>query len=38
MNTQAEDHMDTQFLIDGEFTEVDPTKRPTHRPSGWTKH
>ena len=25
-------------VIDGEFTEVDPTKRPTHRPSGWTKH
>ncbi|MDQ2094316.1 FxsA family protein [Rhodalgimonas zhirmunskyi] len=25
-------------VIDGEFTEVDPSKRPTHRPSGWTKH
>jgi len=25
-------------VVDGEFTEVDPSKRPTHRPSGWTKH
>ena len=25
-------------VIDGQFTEVDPSKRPTHRPSGWTKH
>ena len=25
-------------VIDGEFTEVDPSKRPTHQPSGWTKH
>ncbi|MCB1335280.1 MAG: FxsA family protein [Roseivivax sp.] len=25
-------------VIDGEFFEVDSTKRPTHRPSGWTKH
>ena len=25
-------------VIDGEFTEVDPAKRPTHRPSGWTRH
>lgn len=25
-------------IIDGEFTEVDPAKRPTHQPSGWTKH
>jgi UPF0716 protein FxsA len=25
-------------VIDGEFTEVDASKRPTHRPSGWTKH
>lgn len=32
-------------VIDGEFTEVDadfpsdaPSKTPTHRPSGWTKH
>lgn len=24
-------------VIDGEFTEVDPSKRPTH-PSGWTRH
>ena len=25
-------------VIEGEFTEADPSKRPTHRPSGWTKH
>lgn len=25
-------------VIDGEFHEVEPGKRPTHRPSGWTKH
>ncbi|PSL17954.1 FxsA family protein [Shimia abyssi] len=25
-------------VIDGEFTEVDPSKKPTHPPSGWTKH
>ena len=25
-------------VIEGEFHEVDPSKRPTHQPSGWTKH
>jgi len=25
-------------VIDGEFTEVSGGKRPTHRPSGWTRH
>jgi UPF0716 protein FxsA len=25
-------------VIDGDFTEIDHSKRPTHRPSGWTKH
>ncbi|SHJ86457.1 UPF0716 protein FxsA [Shimia gijangensis] len=25
-------------VIDGEFTEVDPNKKPTHSSSGWTKH
>jgi len=25
-------------VIDGEFHEVDPTKKPTHTPSGVTKH
>lgn len=25
-------------VIEGEFSEVDPAKRPTHPPSGWTKH
>ncbi|NIZ09618.1 FxsA family protein [Pseudooceanicola sp. HF7] len=25
-------------VIEGEYTEVEPPKRPTHRPSGWTKH
>lgn len=24
--------------IEGEYTEVDSPKRPTHSPSGWTKH
>lgn len=24
--------------IDGDFFEIDPAKRPTHRPSGWTRH
>lgn len=25
-------------VIDGEFTEVDQSKQPTHSSSGWTKH
>ena len=25
-------------VIDGEFQEVDPPKKPTHQSSGWTKH
>ncbi len=25
-------------VIDGEFYEVDANKKPTHHPSGWTKH
>ena len=25
-------------VIEGEFAEIDPAKRSTHRPSGWTKH
>lgn len=25
-------------VIDGEYEEVVPPRRPTHRPSGWTKH
>lgn len=25
-------------VIDGEFSEVEPPKKPTHSPSGWTKH
>ena len=25
-------------VIDGEFTEVDPPRRPTHKPSEWTRH
>lgn len=28
---------DTQ-TIEGEFHEIEPGKRPTHRPSGWTQH
>ena len=25
-------------IIEGDYHEVDPSKRPTHQPSGWTKH
>lgn len=25
-------------IIDGEFHEIDPAKRPTHGQSGWTRH
>ncbi|WP_099825020.1 FxsA family protein [Oceaniglobus indicus] len=25
-------------VIDGEFHEVDPPRKPTHGPSGWTRH
>jgi UPF0716 protein FxsA len=25
-------------IIEGQFSEIDPEKRPTHKPSGWTKH
>lgn len=25
-------------IIDGEFHEIDPDKKPTHHPSGWTRH
>ncbi|WP_243613445.1 FxsA family protein [Shimia aestuarii] len=36
---RAEPHRSgPEDVIDGEFVEVDPEKRPTHRPSGWTKH
>ncbi|MBR9843195.1 MAG: FxsA family protein [Rhodobacteraceae bacterium] len=31
-------HPGTDDVIDGDFVEIDPDKRPTHRPSGWTKH
>lgn len=33
--TRAHSHSDT---IEGEFSEVDPSKRSTHQPSEWTKH
>ncbi len=26
------------YTIDGDFFELDASKRPTHRPSGWTRH
>lgn len=32
-NPQAKDD-----VIDGDFTEVDPTHQPPQSPSGWTKH
>ncbi len=25
-------------VIEGDFTEAEPTKQPTHKPSGWTRH
>ncbi|GHD98266.1 exlusion protein FxsA [Defluviimonas sp. 20V17] len=25
-------------VIDGDFTEIDASKKPTHQPSGWTRH
>ncbi len=25
-------------VIDGEFEEIDPSQKPTHEPSGWTRH
>ena len=31
-------HPQQPDIIDGEFSEVEPPKNPTHRPSGWTKH
>ena len=31
-------HGPSEDVIEGEFTEIDPEKRPTHRPSGWTRH
>jgi UPF0716 protein FxsA len=34
-STYRTDEADT---IDGDFFEIDPAKRPTHRPSGWTRH
>lgn len=42
MGTQQTRYHSTQSrpddVIDGEFTEVDPTQRPPQSPSGWTKH
>lgn len=37
-STQQQSRPAGDDVIDGDFTEVDPTKRPTHQPSGWTKH
>lgn len=31
-------HPQDPDIIDGDFQEVQPPKRPTHGPSGWTKH
>jgi UPF0716 protein FxsA len=25
-------------IIEGDYSEIDPPKRPTHNPSGWTQH
>ena len=31
-------HQPRDRVIDGEFEDVTPDKKPTHRPSGWTQH
>ncbi|MFV2051205.1 FxsA family protein [Aliiroseovarius sp. YM-037] len=31
-------HPQDPDIIDGDFQEVQPPKKPTHGPSGWTKH
>lgn len=31
-------HQPRDRVIDGEFEDVTPDKRPTHGPSGWTQH
>ena len=31
-------HSDAGDVIDGQYTEVAPPKKPTHTSSGWTKH
>ncbi|WP_377510035.1 FxsA family protein [Octadecabacter sp. R77987] len=38
MGGRPQPHGPQDRVIDGEFEEVDPEKRPTHGPSGWTKH
>lgn len=38
MNTQSRTHRPDDNVIDGDYVEVDPSKRPTHQPSEWTKH
>ncbi|MEZ5674082.1 UPF0716 protein FxsA [Thalassovita litoralis] len=37
-NTQMHSRPTDPNTIDGEFYEIDPENRATHRPSGWTKH
>lgn len=39
-SARAEPHHPGQQddVIEGEYMEVDPPKRPTHQSSGWTKH
>ncbi|MEQ9692782.1 FxsA family protein [Shimia sp. SDUM112013] len=37
-HTDTRRYAQDETVIDGEFVEVDPSKRPTHQPSGWTKH
>jgi UPF0716 protein FxsA len=34
----AAEPMPQDRVIDGDFTDVTPGKRPTHPPSGWTRH
>ncbi|SFL78019.1 FxsA family protein [Shimia aestuarii] len=38
MHSSQREHPTRADIIEGEYSEVDPPKNPTHRPSGWTKH
>lgn len=36
--TPQESPAPEESVIDGDFEDISPAKRPTHEPSGWTKH
>ncbi len=37
-NTNKPGNFSADEVIDGDFQEITPEKKPTHPPSGWTKH